>query len=214
MTDQERKAMEMALEALENVYGKGKLCDAAIKALRQALAQDHGFDRTASHMAGEYVDTNWDTSDMAHRTGGLSMEQENEACGYAKRLAQAIWEKYYKEESPDWKPKNDVLGLLTQIDNMTCGLEKAQPEQGTWTPVEIGVDVTPEGTHVVGMYVLMPEAVRHVFYSQFHTAPPSKPWVSLTDEDIKEGAKYSWVDYQAFQSVAWWADEKLKEKNT
>lgn len=39
MTDQERKAMEMALEALENVYGKGKRCEAAITVLRQALAQ-------------------------------------------------------------------------------------------------------------------------------------------------------------------------------
>ena len=44
-------------------------------ALNATLAQDHGFDRTASHMAGEYVDTNWDTSDMAHRTGGLSVDE-------------------------------------------------------------------------------------------------------------------------------------------
>ena len=34
-----RKAAEQALEALENVYGKGKRCEAAIKELRQALAQ-------------------------------------------------------------------------------------------------------------------------------------------------------------------------------
>jgi len=34
-----RKAAEMALEALESVYGKGKRCEAAIKALRQALAK-------------------------------------------------------------------------------------------------------------------------------------------------------------------------------
>ena len=38
MTDL-RKAAEMALEALEIVYGKGKRCEAAINALRQALAQ-------------------------------------------------------------------------------------------------------------------------------------------------------------------------------
>jgi hypothetical protein len=38
MTDL-RKAAEMALEALENVYGKGKRCEAAIKELRQALAE-------------------------------------------------------------------------------------------------------------------------------------------------------------------------------
>jgi hypothetical protein len=34
-----RKAAEMALEALESVYGKGKRCEAAIKELRQALAE-------------------------------------------------------------------------------------------------------------------------------------------------------------------------------
>ena len=54
----------------------------------------------------------------------------------------------------------------------------------------------------------------YMVWKPLYTAPPSKPWVSLTDEEIKEGAKYSWVDYQAFQSVAWWADDKLKEKNT
>ena len=34
-----REAAEQALEALESVYGKGNRCEAAIKALRQALAQ-------------------------------------------------------------------------------------------------------------------------------------------------------------------------------
>lgn len=47
----------------------------------------------------------------------------------------------------------------------------------------------------------------------FCTTPPSKPWVSLTDEEIAEGAKQSWVDKQAFESAVWWAEEKLKEKN-
>ena len=39
-------------------------------------------------------------------------------------------------------------------------------------------------------------------------------WFGLTEEDIAEGQKQGWVDKQAFESVAWWADEKLKEKNT
>jgi hypothetical protein len=49
------------------------------------------------------------------------------------------------------------------------------------TPVEIGVDVSSEGAYVVGMYVL-PDAVRYVFYSQFHpnTSPPQRK--PLTDE--------------------------------
>ena len=39
-------------------------------------------------------------------------------------------------------------------------------------------------------------------------------WVGLTDEEIAQGWKESWVTEQAFQSAVWWAEEKLKEKNT
>ena len=70
---------------------------------------------------------------------------EQEAYGYAKRLAEFIWEKHYKKESPDWTPLPDVLGVLTQIDNMTCGLEKAKPEQNH------GFDRT--ASHMAGEYV-------------------------------------------------------------
>ena len=40
-----------------------------------------------------------------------------------------------------------------------------------------------------------------------------KPWAGLTDEDIEQGHKESWVDKQAFESAVWWAEKKLKEKN-
>lgn len=39
-------------------------------------------------------------------------------------------------------------------------------------------------------------------------------WVGLTDEEIREGNKDSWVTRQAWESAAWWAEAKLKEKNT
>jgi DNA-directed RNA polymerase specialized sigma24 family protein len=41
-----------------------------------------------------------------------------------------------------------------------------------------------------------------------------RKWQGLTDEEIEEGQKQSWVDKQAFESAVWWAEEKLKEKNT
>ena len=86
----------------------------------------------------------------------------------------------------------------------------AQPEQkpGVWTPVEIGVDVTSAGTHVVGMYVLMPDVVRHVFYSQFHPAP-QREWVGLTHEEHMEILTR---DLTAPSRIAV-AEAKLKEKN-
>lgn len=64
----------------------------------------------------------------ALRTALAQPEQDDEAYGYAKYLAECIWKKHYKEESPHWRPSDNTLSVLTQIDNMTCGLEKAQPD--------------------------------------------------------------------------------------
>jgi hypothetical protein len=47
-----------------------------------------------------------------------------------------------------------------------------------------------------------------------YTSPPQRTWVGLTDDEIAQGYKESWVTEQAFQSAVWWAEEKLKEKNT
>ena len=46
-----------------------------------------------------------------------------------------------------------------------------------------------------------------------YTTPPQREWVGLTDEEIDEGNKQSWVTKQAWESAVWWASEKLKEKN-
>ena len=76
MTDKLRQAAEMALENLEGIVNSNwrdweelaspeeferwvkSLANHSAEALRQVLEQDNpSFDRTASHMAGEYVDT-------------------------------------------------------------------------------------------------------------------------------------------------------------
>ena len=46
------------------------------------------------------------------------------------------------------------------------------------------------------------------------SSKPAKQWVGLTDEEISQGLKESWVTEQAWQSAVWWAEAKLKEKNT
>jgi hypothetical protein len=48
----------------------------------------------------------------------------------------------------------------------------------------------------------------------YTTPPAQRPWIGLTDEEIEQGCKESWVTEQAFQSAVWWAEAKLKEKNT
>ena len=66
------------------------------------------------------------------------LEKTSKECdgsyGYAKRLAEVIWEKYYKQEKPRWEPLPTTLGVLTQIDNMTSGLRKSHKEWVGLTP--------------------------------------------------------------------------------
>lgn len=50
----------------------------------------------------------------------------DEATAYAYRLACYIHANHY-QDVPQWKPWPDLLGLLTQINNMVCGLERKQP---------------------------------------------------------------------------------------
>jgi hypothetical protein len=63
------------------------------------------------------------------------------------------------------------------------------------------------------------DAIQKLFDSAALNSVPNgwvkkKEWVGLTDKEIEEGQKQSWVDRQAFESAVWWAEAKLKEKNT
>ena len=44
----------------------------------------------------------------------------------AKNLAIALWKKHYSDV-PQWKPLGTVSGVISQIDNMTCGLVLKSP---------------------------------------------------------------------------------------
>jgi hypothetical protein len=59
----------------------------------------------------------------------------------AESLAMSLWQKWYKDDSPDFELCDSVAGVITQINNMTTGLVREQDPQ----PV-------PEG------YVLVPRA--------------------------------------------------------
>jgi len=64
--------------------------------------------------------------------------EQNKTYVYASSLATAIWQKHYMKESPKFALLDTTEGVLTQIDNMTCGLVRekpAQPEQEQGEPV-------------------------------------------------------------------------------
>jgi hypothetical protein len=62
----------------------------------------------------------------------LAQPEQDSAYTYASSLAKTIWQKHYMKESPKFALLDTTEGVLTQIDNMTCGLVRekpAQPEQ-------------------------------------------------------------------------------------
>ena len=109
-----------------------------------------------------------------------------------------------------WRRYNDALAELEDALAKTAikeSLTVAEQEPVAWTT--------------------MPEAEDWCFVSSskdptgklegkwfpLYAAPPRREWVGLTDEEITQGNKESWVDFQAFQSAVWWAEAKLREKN-
>jgi hypothetical protein len=98
----------------------------------------------------------WSPADMAHRAGGLTMEQPAQ---------QQLYCYVYKENGEEFfAPPTSYV-----------------PD-----------DATP-----------------------LYASPPAqRTWAGLTAEEIAQGNKESWVTEQAWQSAVWWAEAKLKEKNT
>jgi hypothetical protein len=100
--------------------------------------------------------------------------------------------------------------------------EDVQKIMEPWSPVSIGVDVTKEGAHVVGIYALDKDTSQ-IFYAKYHYAKDpqasQRKWVGLTDEEIWEtvsriGTSDSDVNPYAKLTDARAIEAKLKEKNT
>lgn len=51
------------------------------------------------------------------------MGQSQDALGYAQRLAKSIASKEYPEVT-QFEVLGDLMGVLSQIDNMTCGMTR------------------------------------------------------------------------------------------
>lgn len=60
--------------------------------------------------------------------------QADSILGTTIELARCIWRDNYKNEAPDWEPLTDLAGVLSQIDNMVCGMRRAAPVQPVAVP--------------------------------------------------------------------------------
>ena len=116
---------------------------------------------------------------------------------------------------------DDVIAALAQPELCKYGQE---PKSCTSSPMDCqcAIDAAlaqPEQDHIpdARKMVIEQEPVKYSDYEPdgvHHNKPPQRTWVGLTDEEIAQGCKESWVTEQAWQSAVWWAEDKLKEKNT
>ena len=148
----------------------------------------------------------------------LAQEQDN-AYIYASNLAKTIWQKHYIKESPKFALFDTIEGVLTQIDNMTCGLVREKPAQPEQEPV--AYDKTEMNCFVQDLYDKKMQEGKHGHYeTMFHVvhqaikkAPPQRTWVGLSEQEHTELAiecgclSSDWVFYGAA------LERKIKEKN-
>ena len=153
--------------------------------------------------------------------GGMALaqpEQDNTYI-YASNLAKTIWQKHYIKESPKFALLDTIEGVLTQIDNMTCGLVREKPAQPEQEPV--AYDKTEMNCFVQDLYDKKMQEGKHGHYeTMFHVVhqaikkvPSQRPWVGLSEQEHTELAiecgclSSDWVFYGAA------LERKIKEKN-
>lgn len=71
---------------------------------------------------------------------GLKLEKNDSEFDYSKKIAKALWEKFYKEDAPDWEISNNLIGVLCQIDNMIAGLKRDESKENVKRSKEVCED--------------------------------------------------------------------------
>ena len=149
----------------------------------------------------------------------LAQPDQDSTYTYASSLATTIWQKHYIKESPKFALLDTIEGVLTQIDNMTCGLVREKPAQPEQEPV--AYDKTEMNCFVQDLYDKKMQEGKHGHYeTMFHVvhqaikkAPPQRTWVGLSEQEHTELAiecgclSSDWVFYGAA------LERKIKEKN-
>ena len=148
----------------------------------------------------------------------LAQPEQDNTYMYASSLATSIWQKHYIKESPKFALLDTTEGVLTQIDNMTCGLVREKPAQPYQEPVAWGV--FDDNLH--DMFFAKEEAQEMVrlkgdgsTVKPLYTTPPQREFVGLTDEDVERIVRESRVgEHGIGYTIAKAIEAKLKDKNT
>jgi hypothetical protein len=178
--------------------------DEALKLALEALESSRVFVTTREkikHPEG----TEWYDQAITAIKEALAQEQDGTYV-YASNLAKTIWQKHYMKESPKFALLDTTEGVLTQIDNMTCGLVREKPAQPEQEPVAYGTWDTMLGKGHRMMMVRLDKGQDGCTVPLYIT-PPQRTWVGLTDEERQDIALEVPID------AVFITEAKLKELN-
>lgn len=112
------------------------MSDKMREALREAAELLHSYQTTLGPTRASTSDDDdarlWDRIDACREVLAAQPEQSAEPVAddtyaYARRLAVYLWAKHYAKDAPEWRPCDDLYGVLSQIDNMLTGMTRQQP---------------------------------------------------------------------------------------
>jgi hypothetical protein len=130
-----------------------------------------------------------------------------EAKREAESLAMSLWKKFYQEDSPNFELCDSVAGVISQIDNMTCGLIRKYDDDEFNLMVERGTKAwadAPDATKWVdelrgnaplaGMYALCED-------ENYHRVKVGKYTICRQDD------KSVWIAKENCESGQFWDDK-------
>jgi hypothetical protein len=117
-----------------------------------------------------------------------------------------VFEAYKKEVKPALLKK--AIQAITKAEETHWKLSCGCPTQYGGIPAEWAT-IDRDGSPAVAYGVI---CEKH--WHEYDAQHPQRAWQGLTAEEIEEGWYASWVEKQAFETACWWANSKLKEKNT
>jgi hypothetical protein len=143
----------------------------------------------------------------------LAKQEQDNAYIYASNLATAIWQKHYMKESPKFALLDTTEGVLTQIDNMTCGLVKEKPAQQEQGEPVAYINVEERKLEWANKYMSWDTpTVVNLPRIPLYTTPQQRTWVGLTDEEKEQVINLNTTTGLWHMAKA--IEAKLKEKNT
>lgn len=106
--------LQSFFDRLKNDARSALMFEADADTLREAMARIKADGLRVDHAMNE---ADKDVIRIAALEAELAKVQD-----YATTLATSMHRQHYAEAAPNWQPLDDLMGLLTQIDNMYAGL--------------------------------------------------------------------------------------------